>query len=182
MNIRDVVEDDMRGYCRRDTINYYKKIVENAWKQVEQAGAPDWASKIYNEQLLWLLLDENVKSRTQTIFSERKFEPSSHWLWYLYSYKYYHPDSTVLAIPSSEVKLPAIPGADFANTIAAALENTANNIVLNIEKFVSAIVSMPKVADQPVPQEVSCVCACAACACACACVSCACACASGGVG
>lgn len=181
MNIRDVVEDKMRGYCRRDTINYYEKIVENAWKQVEQAGAPDWASKIYNEQLLWLLLDENVKSRTQTVFSERKFEPSSQWLWYWYIYKYYHPDSAA-KIPNHKAEPPAIPGADFANTIATALENTANNIVLNIEKFVNAIVPMPKAADQPVQHEVSCVCACAACACACACVSCACACASGGVG
>ena len=200
MNIRNTVEDKMRGYCRRDTISYYQKIVDKAWNQVEQAGTPELASKIYDKQLLWLLLDPNVKSRTQTVFREWNFEPSPGWFWYWYGYEYYHPHPTYRpeggvttqpiepsatpTIPSREANPPAIPGADFANNIATALEKTANNIVINIEKFVNAILPMPQAeaSNQPVHHGASCVCACAACACACACVSCACACASGGVG
>jgi len=187
MFLRDAMEQKLRGYCRRDTIDYYRKIVAKAWEQVEQAGTPELASKAYDEQLLWLFLDPNYQSRTQTTFREKAFEPSPFWLWYWYSYRYYHPKPTYkpnIEAPTKATKPPTIPGADFANNIATAVENTSNKIVTNLEKFANAIVPMPaaKASSQPAHQRSSCVCACAACACVCACVSCACACASGGVG
>jgi hypothetical protein len=187
MFLSQTVEEKLRGYCRRDTIDYYRKIVTKAWEQVEQAGTPELTSKAYDEQLLWLLLDPNVQSRTQTAFSNIAFEPSPFWLWYWYSYSHYHPNPTYkpnIKAPNQAAKPPTIPGADFANNIATAVENTSNNIVANIEKFANAIVPMsaPKSSKNPAHHKSSCVCACAACACACACVSCACACAGGGVG
>jgi hypothetical protein len=154
---------------------------------VEQAGTPELTSKAYDEQLLWLLLDPNVQSRTQTAFRNVAFEPNPFWLWYWYSYRHYHPKPTYnpnIKAPNQAAKPPTIPGADFANNIATAVEKTSNNIVTNIEKFANAIVPMsaPKSSRKPAHNKSSCVCACAACACACACVSCACACAGGGVG
>jgi hypothetical protein len=187
MFIRQTVEEKLRGYCRRDTVDYYRKIVAKAWEQVEQAGTPELTSKAYDEQLLWLLLDPNVKTRTQTAFSNLAFEPSPFWLWYWYSYRHYHPNPTYkpnIKAPNQAAKPPTIPGADFANNIATAVENTSNNIVTNLEKFANSILPMqaPKSSKNPAHHKSSCVCACAACACACACVSCACACAGGGVG
>jgi len=186
--LRDTVEEKLRGYCRRDTIDYYRKIVAKAWEQVEQAGTPELASKAYDEQLLWLFLDPNYRSRTQTTFRDKAFEPSPFWLWYWYSYQHYHPHPTYrpnVETPTQAAKPPTIPGADFANNIATAVENTSNNIVTNLEKFANAIVPAPaasKASTEPARHGSSCVCACAACACVCACVSCACACAGGGVG
>jgi len=185
--LREAVEEKLRGYCRRDTIDYYRKVVTKAWEQVEQAGTPELASKAYDEQLLWLFLDPNYQSRTQTSFRDKAFEPSPFWFWYWYSYRYYHPKPTYepnIKAPTDSAKPPTIPGADFANNIATAVEKTSNNIVTNLEKFANAIVPMPtaKSSTQPAHHRSSCVCACAACACVCACVSCACACASGGVG
>jgi hypothetical protein len=187
MFLRHTVEEKLRGYCRRDTIDYYRKIVAKAWEQVEQAGTPELASKAYDEQLLWLFLDPNYQSRTQTAFRDKTFEPSPFWFWYWYSYRYYHPKPTYepnIKAPTEAAKPPTIPGADFANNIAKAVESTSNNIVTNLEKFANAIVPRPtaKSSTQPAHHGSSCVCACAACACVCACVSCACACASGGVG
>ncbi|UCH70460.1 MAG: hypothetical protein JSV29_00270, partial [Candidatus Bathyarchaeota archaeon] len=166
---------------------YYRKIVAKAWEQVEQAGTPELASKAYDEQLLWLFLDPNYRSRTQTAFSDKAFEPSPFWFWYWYSYRHYHPKPTYqpnIKTPSESAKPPTIPGADFANNIATAVETTSNNIVTNLEKFANAIVprAAAKSSTRPAHHRSSCVCACAACACVCACVSCACACASGGVG
>jgi len=187
MFLRDTVEEKLRGYCRRDTIDYYRKIVAKAWEQVEQAGTPELASKAYDEQLLWLFLDPNYQSRTQTTFRDATFEPSPFWFWYWYSYRYYHPKPTYepnIEAPTQAAKPPTIPGADFANNIATAVESTSNKIVTNLEKFANAIVPMPaaaKASTQPAHHRSSCICACAACACVCACVSCACACASGGV-
>jgi len=186
--LRDTTEEKLRGYCRRDTVDYYKNIVTKAWEQVEQAGTPELASKAYDEQLLWLFLDPNYQSRTQTAFKDRAFEPSPFWLWYWYSYQHYHPNPTYkpnVETPTQAAKPPTIPGADFANNIATAVEKTSNNIVTNLEKFANAIVPAPapaKASHQPAHHGSSCVCACAACACVCACVSCACACAGGGAG
>jgi hypothetical protein len=188
MTLRDTVEEKMRGYRRNDTVDYYRKIVDKAWQQVEQAGTSELASKAYNEQLLWLFLDPNYKAKTQTVFQTRTFEPSPLWLWYWYSYQHYNRNPTYkpnVETPAQAAKPPTIPGADFANNIATAVETTSNNIVTNIEKFANAIVpSAPvaKASSQPARHGSSCVCACAACACACACVSCACACAGGGAG
>lgn len=188
VSLRDTTEEKMRGYRRNDTIDYYKGVVTKAWEQVQQAGTPELASNAYNEQLLWLFLDPNYQSRTETAFRDRAFEPNPLWLWYWYGYQHYRPNPTYrpnVENPAQAAKPPTIPGADFANNIAKAVENTSNNIVSNLEKFANAIVPAPaaaKASSEPAHHAAGCVCACAACACACACVSCACACAGGGVG
>jgi hypothetical protein len=188
MLVQSTVEEKLKGHCRNDTVDYYRKIVEKAWGQVEAAGTAELTSKAYDEQLLWLFLDPKVSDRTQTVFSNRVFEPDPVWFWYWYSYKYYSPNPTYkpnIGIPAQGQKPPTIPGADFANNIATAIEKSANNFVVNMEKFANSIVPMDhkqKSSKQPVQQKAKCVCACATCACACACVSCACACAGGGVG
>jgi hypothetical protein len=187
MFLRDTVEQKLRGYSRRDTVDYYRKIVTKAWSQVEQAGTVELASKAYDEQLLWLMLDPNYRSRTETTFRDRAFEPSPFWFWYWYGYHHYNPHPTYkpnVDAPAKAAKPPTIPGAEFANNIATAVEKTSSNIVVNIEKFANAIIpaQTQKASHVPARHDAECVCACAACACACACVSCACACAGGGVG
>jgi hypothetical protein len=188
MFLRDTLEQKLRGYSRKDTVDYYRKIVDKAWTQVEQAGTGELASKAYDEQLLWLLLDPNYQGRTQTTFQSHTFEPSPIWFWYWYGYTYYNPHPTYkpnVDTPTQAAKPPTIPGAEFANNIATSIEKTSNNIVANLEKFAAAIIPAakpPQASHQPAHSKADCVCACAACACACACVSCACACAGGGVG
>lgn len=186
MFLRDTTEEKLRGYSRKDTVDYYRKIVEKAWGQVEQAGTGDIASKAYDEQLLWLLMDPNYRKRTETTFTARPFEPNPLWFWWWYGYTHYHPHPTAkpnVNVPTQSAKPPAIPGADFANNIATSLEKTSSSIVVNLEKFANSIVpsKTPPTSHQPARSGSSCVCACATCACACACVSCACACAGGGV-
>lgn len=186
MFLRDTVEEKLKGYSRKDTVDYYRKIVEQAWSQVQQAGTPELASSAYNEQLLWLMMDPNQRGKTETIFHDRPFMPNPLWFWWWYGYTIYHPHPTYhpnIGNPAQSGPAPAIPGADFANNIATSLEQTGNNIVVNLEKFANSIVPPPPKANtshEPAPHKAGCVCACAACACACACVSCACACAGGG--
>jgi hypothetical protein len=187
MFLRNTAEQKLRGHSRRDTVNYYRKIVDKAWSQVEQAGTTELSSKAYDEQLLWLLLDPNYRSRTETTFHDRPFQPSPFWFWYWYGYTRYNPHPTYtpnVDAPAKAAKPPQIPGAQFADNIATAVEKTSSNIVKDIEKFANAILPMQpqKASHTPARRDAGCVCACAACACACACVSCACACAGGGVG
>ncbi len=184
MFLRDTVEQKLQGYSRKDTVDYYRKIASQAWSQVEQAGTVELAANAYDEQLLWLLLDPNQRARTETVFKDRVIQPNPLWFWWWYGYTTYHPHPTYspnVNVPLQSGPPPQIPGADFANNIATAVEGTSNNIVVNLEKFANAIVPPPpKTSHEPVHKGADCVCACHACACACACVSCACACAGGG--
>jgi hypothetical protein len=184
MFLRDTVGQKLQGYSRKDTVDYYRKIAAQAWTQVEQADTVELASKAYDEQLLWLLLDPNQRARTETVFKDRVIQPNPLWFWWWYGYTTYHPHPTYtpnVNSPAQSGPPPAIPGAEFANNIATAVEKTSSNIVVNIEKFANAIVPPPpKASHDPAHPKADCVCACAACACACACVSCACACAGGG--
>jgi hypothetical protein len=184
MFLRNTVEQKLQGYSRKDTVDYYRKIAAQAWTQVEQAGTVELASNAYDEQLLWLLLDPNQRTRTETVFKDRVIQPNPLWFWWWYGYTTYHPHPTYtpnINAPAQSGPPPAIPGAEFANNIATSVEKTSSNIVVNIEKFANAIVPPPpKASHDPAHPKADCVCACAACACACACVSCACACAGGG--
>ena len=172
--LRNTVEKKLRGYCRSDTINYYKKFVGESWGQVEKAGTPGLASKAYDKNLLWLLLHEGFRSRTEDVFREKMFEPGIGWWWYWYGYTSYHPHPTYKPSPTTTqpTSPPTIPGADFANNIATSVEKTANNIVANVEKFANSIVPAPppsaKTSRTPAHHKSNCACACA--------------CASGGVG
>lgn len=188
MFLRSTVEKKLKGYCRKDTIDYYKKIVDKAWTQVRAAQTPQLASQAYDEQLLWIFLDPKLQDKTQSVFQNQTFNPNPMWFWYWYSTGYYQsktPNRSITNPPTSTQKSPSILGVDFANNIATAVENSANNIVVSLEKFANSILPPPprsKTSRQPARRSSGCVCACAACACACACVSCACACAGGGVG
>jgi len=184
MRLRSAVENSLRGYCRADTITFYRKTVETAWEQVEKAGTPDLASKLFDENLLWLMLDENFRGRSETTLRGFDFRPLPYWWWFWYGYTQYHPNPTYNPSTSQGQPTPNIPGSEFAGNIATSLEKTANNFVVNIEKFTNSILPAPpppkEVSRQPVHHGASCACACVSCACVCACVSCACACASGG--
>jgi hypothetical protein len=184
MFLRDTVDEKLKGYSRKDTVDYYRRIVTQAWTQVEQAGTPELASNAFDEQLLWIMMDPNQRTRTETIFHDRPFQPQPMWFWWWYGYTIYHPNPIYypnINTPAQSGPAPSIPGADFANNIATSMEKTSNNIVVSLEKFANAIVPPPpKASHEPASHKESGVCACAACACACACVSCACACAGGG--
>jgi hypothetical protein len=183
MRVRSAVENTLRGYCRADTIAFYKKTVQEAWEQVEKAGTPDLASKIFDENLLWLTLDDNFREKSETTFKAFDFQPLPFWWWYWYGYTQYNPNPTYNPSTSQGQPPPKISGVEFANTIATSLEKTAGNFVANIEKFTNSILPAPppkEVSRQPVRHGANCACACVSCACVCACVSCACACASGG--
>ena len=82
---------NLQGYSRKDTVDYYRKIVAQAWTQVEQAGTVELASNAYDEQLLWLMLDPNQRARTETVFRDRVIQPNPLWFWWWYGYTIYHP-------------------------------------------------------------------------------------------
>ncbi len=183
MLLRDTIEEKIRGYCRQDTIDHYSKIVDKAWEQVKNAGTPELAAKAFDENLLWLMMDRDFKSRSGEALGGITLPPDPAWWWYWW-WRFPNPIPPSRApVPSSEGRKP-LPGGELADKVATSMEKAADGLVKNLEKFANSIVpaAQKSVSRAPIRHGSSCACACVSCACVCACVSCACACAGGGVG
>jgi len=181
--VRDTVEQKLRGYNRRDTVQYYRKVVDQAWSQVERAGTHELMSEAFDENLLWLYMDDDFDSKVKVAMEDRVFVPQPNWWWYWW---WMRPRSTPPTPgPTVEPRAPQpLPGGEFADRIVTSLEVSSNKLVTNLEKFADAVAPAPrsKTRRASVRRGSGGSCACASCACACACVSCACACAGGRVG
>ena len=181
LNLRDTVNLKIRGFSRIDTINYYKAIVSRAWQQVIQANTPELRCKALEENMEWLLADEEFEEKLKVAFPpDVIIYPRPDWWWY-WHWPTPPRGQPPTRPPGGEGKPISIPGQDFANNIVLALQKAANNIVSDVQEFANRLVPAQKSQAKQRPLRFpSCVCACASCACACACVSCACACAHGG--
>ncbi len=181
ISLRENVDKKMRGYARKDTINYYKSIVNTAWHQVKQASTPQLAEETIEKNLAWLLLDEKYGTKFKEAFPPNiVIIPRSNWYWY--GPHFPGKTTTIPTGTSTTAEVKPIPIQEFADQIVTGIEEAAGGLVKNVEDFTKKLIP-PKVSNQsskPIRHNSRCVCACANCACACACVSCACACAGGG--
>jgi hypothetical protein len=180
LELRDTVDEKLRGYSRADTVNYYKSIVNKAWDQVTQADTPELKGDAIDQNIEWLLADEGFDERLKVAFPpDIIIYPRPGWWWYWHGP---HFPSGQAPVPSTTTGAKPIPGQEFANNIVLGLQKTTNNMVQNIQGFANRLVpaQAAEAKERSVRSQSSCVCACAHCACACACVSCACACAHGG--
>lgn len=185
------VSKSMKGFSRRESQNYYKKIMEAAWKQVEDADTPEIKSEAYEKVMEWTMLDKEYDERTRRTFHTGPvFLP--HW-WHRYS-----PGPVASAGPSVPGKtaaptsrptpggsrMPTLPGADFAGSIVTGVQDFAAGVVGSIPDFTSGVTNktnpIPKSSSSSSPRGGFRGGGGSSCACACACAGCACACAGGG--
>ena len=182
IGLKDTVDRKLRGYSRADTVNYYKSVVGDAWKQVTQGGTPELKGDAIEKNIDWLLADDKVDERFRDAFPPGMiFLPRPGWYWY-WGGPYIPPTQTRVPTGTPSEAKP-IPGQDFANNVVRSLETASNSMVKNVQDFTNRLIPGQAAAtanERSVRSQSSCVCACAHCACACACVSCACACAHGG--
>jgi hypothetical protein len=181
ISLRENVDRKMRGYARKDTINYYKSIVNNAWNQVKQANTPQLAEEAIENNLEWLLLDEKYGERFKEALPPGIIiMPRPHWYWY--GPHFPGKTTTTPTGTPTPIEFKPIPAQEFADKIVTGIEKAAGGLVKNAEDFTRRLIpsKVTTQSSRPVRHGSRCVCACASCACACACVSCACACAGGG--
>ncbi len=189
----DLVSDvsgKMKGFSRKETIAFYKDIVNKAWGQVETAGTPEVKSEKFDENLEWTMLDDDYDDRTRRTFGPGPvFVPT--W-WPRYDPTFRPATGGTTSIPGSigagsggkGLTMPTLPGSAFAGSIVTGVQNFSRNVVGNISEFTGGVTNKTN----PVPVTTTrssgggggsrsggC-----ACACACACAGCACACAGGG--
>lgn len=171
------VANKMRGFSKKETVEYYRTISEEAWKQVEAAKTPKVQSKLYEENLEWTMMDKDYDRRTQDVFTGRTVYAPLWWGHYASG----TPGRSVISAPSrstggGRVSLPTLPGAEFAASVVGGVQNFAKGVVGNVTDFTGGVT---KVTNPPPPPSrsssggfsgggSSCACACAGCACACA--------------
>ncbi|MEW6030785.1 MAG: hypothetical protein AB1554_15060 [Chloroflexota bacterium] len=180
------VSDKMKGFSRKETIDFYKGIMERAWQQVEAADTPEVKSQKFDEALEWTMLDRDYDDRTRRVFTGPVFLPT--W-WGRYDPTWSpRPASTsgpaAPPVPSQSPR--ALPGADFAASVVTGVQTFSQKVLGDVSAFTSRVTGVTN----PMPKTSSgsgrsfrsgggrsggC-----ACACACACAGCACACAGGG--
>lgn len=179
------VANKMRGFSKRETVEFYKKITADAWQQVEAADTPTVKSAAYEENLEWTMLDPNYDRRTRDVFSDGPvFLPR----WYGGYNPAYNTSGGGASIgkgagSSSPTRttgggsLPTLPGGDFAASMVGGVQNFAGGLIGNLADFTGGVTKVTNPPPPPAPSSggggfsgggSSCACACAGCACACA--------------
>jgi hypothetical protein len=174
------VSEKMRGFSRRETLDYYKSIMEKAWAQVEAANTPEVQSQMFEEALEWTMLDRDYDDRTRRVFTGPVFVP----VWWPRYDPTWRGGGSVPArtsTPSSGGGSTALPGADFAASVVTGVQTFSQNVIGNVNSFTSRVTNLTNPPPPPPrrssgrPGGTG-----RSCACACACAGCACACAGGG--
>jgi hypothetical protein len=175
------VSEKMKGFSRRESLDYYKAIMEKAWQQIEAADTPEVKSQKLDENLEWTMLDKDYDDRTRRVFTGPIFMPM--W-WGRYNPTYAsRPVSSGSGIPASMPSQSsgrsALPGADFAAQMVTGVQTFSSKVVGNVNTFTEKVTGAtnppPKVTSSGGGGRSG-----GGCACACACAGCACACAGGG--
>ena len=179
-----LVSEKMKGFSRKETLDYYKSIMEKAWQQIETAGTPEVKSQRFDEALEWTMLDKDYDDRTRRVLQGPVFVPM--W-WGRYDPTYTsRPAQTGSGIPKSmpsqSAGRSALPGADIAAQMVTGVQTFSQKVVGNVNTFTEKVTG----ATNPPPKPTSSGRSRGggsggrSCACACACAGCACACAGGG--
>jgi hypothetical protein len=185
------ISSKMKGFSRKETIAYYRDIIDRAWAQVEAAQTPEVKSKKYDEVMEWTMLDKDYEDRTRDVFRTGPVIIPTWWGRYDPGFGRHAVGGApkTVAAPAAgggkgSVSLPTLPGATFAASVANSVQSFSAGVIGNVSDFTSKII------DKTNPQPVSTTSRGSfgggggggghSCACACACAGCACACAGGG--
>ncbi|MBN1440884.1 MAG: hypothetical protein JW929_15865 [Anaerolineales bacterium] len=189
INLIKSLQEKMKGFSRKETIDYYKSIAEKAWQQVAAAGTPEVKAQAIDENLEWTMLDRDFDGRSREIFSRGPvFVPV--W-WGRYDPSVGGGAGRGAAAPSfsptrgGSISLPRLPGADFAASVVGGVQSFSRNVIGDLTGFTGRVTAKTN----PLPVSSSSGGGWRSggggggghsCACACACAGCACACAGGG--
>ncbi|HMB23919.1 MAG TPA: hypothetical protein VKP08_13850 [Anaerolineales bacterium] len=171
------VSEKMKGFSRNETIEYYKRIMETAWEQVQKANTPEMQMSFFDQQLEWTMLDRDYDDRSRRIFTGPVFVP----MWW----GHYDPTFRTGPVATSGGARPSgsgrtsLPGADFAASMVGGVQTFSQKVIGNVQDFTSRVTNVTNPPPKP-SSSGSRGGGGRGCACACACAGCACACAGGG--
>ena len=178
------VSKKMKGFSRKETLEYYKSIMERAWEQIAAADTPEVQSQLVTDAMEWTMLDKDYDDRARRTYTGPVFVPT--W-WGRYDPGYGGsvgvPRGGTGGRAAPVARSTGLPGADFAASVVGGVQNFSQKVIGNVGDFTSRVTNKTN----PVPKSTSSGRSWSSgggggssCACACACAGCACACAGGG--
>ncbi|OQX50892.1 MAG: hypothetical protein B5M53_11660 [Candidatus Cloacimonas sp. 4484_209] len=179
VNLIKDVQKKTKGFSRTKTRQYYRGILNRAWAEIKEADTPELKSKSLDNNLEWLMMDENYEKKINESFSGTPIIAPIWWGYYTPGFARPAAVTSTGGIGTPHISMPQLPGSTFANSLVTGIQGFSNKIVSNITGFQSAITKVTN----PVPVSTSSSWSSSggsSCACACACAGCACACAGGG--
>jgi len=175
------VSEKMKGFSRKETQDYYRKIMEQAWAQVESAQTPEVKSQKIDENLEWTMLDKDYDDRSRRVFTGPIFVP----MWWGSYDPGWRPASTGgggMAAPAAPAPRgsSALPGSAMAASVVGGVQSFSSKVVGNLNAFTGRVTKVTNPPPAPSRSSYRGGGGGGGCACACACAGCACACAGGG--
>jgi hypothetical protein len=186
------VGEKMRGFSRKETVTYYRSIMEKAWAQVQAAQTPEMKMAAFDSAMDWTMLDRKFEDRTRETFGsgpvfvpmwwgryDPTFRPAGGGMTQSSSGSGGLPVSTGGNNPPGGVSLPNLPGGAFAASMVTGMQNFSSNVVGNLTSFTGGVTEKTNPVPKPTytsggtrggggGRSCACACACAGCACACA--------------
>ena len=156
------LQKKMDGYSLKETREYYRSIIQSAWRMVMEDSSAERAGEILNDRFQWMLADGKYEQRVKKIPEQRSAVLPP----FMYGYLAGRATSTH----------PGMSLSSACSQFAGALESAAGRTVANITSLSRSVTATTN----PVPVSTGRSSSGSGCACACACAGCACACAGGG--
>ena len=163
------VAEKMKGFSRKETVEYYKGIMERAWEEIRKAGTPELKSQTYDQTMEWTMLDKNYEQRTNSVFTGPFIVP----MWWGRYDPGFHPTAAP-AGSSAGASRATLPGSALAASVVTGVQGFSGKVLGDVKTFTTGISSRTN----PAPVSSGgghssgggshCACACAGCACACA--------------
>ena len=180
INLVKTVSQKMKGFSRKETVAFYKNIMERAWSQIAAADTPEVQSKLLDDAMEWTMLDKDYDERARRTYTRPIFVPM-WWGRYDPGYGRSVGTSKPISVGGSgpSPRSTGLPGAAFAASVVRGSQNFSQKVIGNVGEFTSRVTNKTN----PVPKSTSSgrySGGGGGCACACACAGCACACAGGG--
>ncbi len=184
VNLVANISEKMKGFSQKETVDYYKNIMTEAWQQVETAGTPEVKSQKFDENLEWTMLDRQFNDHTRTAFGQTpvfipiwwgRFDPVYRAQGPIIGQGPIMPTTTAPFGIGSSQSMPRLPGSDFAASVVNGTSTFAAGAVGDLTAFTGGITNRTNPVSASSSGGGS-----HSCACACACAGCACACAGGG--
>jgi hypothetical protein len=162
------VQEKMKGFSRKKTLEYYREIMRKAWDQV---GTQD-----YSQAFEWLLLDREMPQRARERFPTSPMPVPDWWAPIAIGRTFPSSGGGGGGAPSLGAPVPSGAGpVGAAHSIVTSLESFSHNLVSSVPGLATKVTQ----GTNPVPVSsggggrsggggCACACACAGCACACA--------------
>ncbi len=190
VNLIKGVEGKMKGFSQKETVAYYKDIMDRAWSQVQAADTPEMKMQKFDEYMGWTMLDKDFNQRTQQTFSSGPVFMPMWWGRFDPTYRGttggiggggggLASSGPATGGGKTTFNMPNLPGSDFAASMINGVQAFSAGVVGDLTNFTGAITNRTNPLPPTSTQRsnwgggghgggCACACACAGCACACA--------------